>query len=1057
MRNWGESLINKEMKRKITSLITLSLFSTILFAGGNPRDSRTDNNGEEITYVKNNKRQPNLKLQQHFRQKNSWKNFTSQYGNWYSVFNETNGMPSRAFGKAISISGSSDKNKALNFAINNLKEFNLPVEDLVFQGSHSSSKHKFVNFYQTHEGLKVLESEYTVRLNLAGDKVLLFGANVYNNINVSTIPSIPSTNIGAYAMENLTGTIEDVIVKDELFILPIQSSEIKNTFKLVYEVNVNTRNENLPSEFYTLVDANTGEILYRQDMVWYCGESCTHNHTEEERAVKESVVIDGDVQINGTVYITDPQSPSTVVGLPNINFTAGSGSYTTDGNGFVSSGEAAGANLNIPLSGLYSTVYNNGSTTSPTVSTTLNSGTHTIDFNGDANINELSAYYGVNIIHDYMKSVLPSFTGMDFSLTTNIDVTPQECNAFYSGASGGSINFYLDAADCYSYAKVSDVIYHEYGHGINDKFYQSQSVTFKNRAMGEGYADVWAFAPNEDPILGDGSDPADLASYIRIYSEDPKVYPEDIIGEEHADGEIIAGAWWDLYVNLGSNTIAMDATMQLFADAYPGLQAATANGNEGTAFTKVLIDVLLADDNDGDISNGTPNSIAIIDAFDKHGISLISNAELAHTQLIKEDENVDIAITAELNFTTDLNIPGQLGYVDNVNCSYMINNTDVWTEIQLTNTSGNTYDGIIPAQPKGTIISYYLNAVDINGKIASTQPIASNLVGQNANLPHQIMIGYVSKAIEDGGDFYDFGDLFGSWTVGSSTDGATTGVWQNNKPVGSFSDLNGDDNPDTNNPNAMVAPDHQNTIDGTYCWVTQRNSSKSAAIGERDVDGGKTTLTSPVMDLTDHSNPAISYFRWYVNNPPSGANPGADWFQVEITEDGVNWDYIENSKASDASWRRNAFRLKDYVSSYENVQIRFIVSDSTRLGQNLDGGSLVESAIDDIYIWDESEVDEIDFEDENTGVSVNEISNKTKLNIYPNPSNGEFTIELNTNQLSNIEIEVRNLVGQIIYKRTTENLKGKNKIQINEDLESGVYLISVNINDKIITEKITIE
>ena len=38
---------------------------------------------------------------------------------------------------------------------------------------------------------------------------------------------------------------------------------------------------------------------------------------------------------------------------------------------------------------------------------------------------------------------------------------------------------------------------------------------------------------------------------IRRYDIDPKVYPEDIVGEVHADGEIICGAWYDTHLLLG--------------------------------------------------------------------------------------------------------------------------------------------------------------------------------------------------------------------------------------------------------------------------------------------------------------------------------------------------------------------------------------------------------------------------------------------------------------------------------------------------------------------------
>ena len=56
---------------------------------------------------------------------------------------------------------------------------------------------------------------------------------------------------------------------------------------------------------------------------------------------------------------------------------------------------------------------------------------------------------------------------------------------------------------------------------------------------------------------------------------------------------------------------------------------------------------------------------------------------------------------------------------------------------------------------------------------------------------------------------------------------------------------------------------------------------------------------------------------------------------------------------SDKSWRRFAFRVADYVSLTNQVRVKFIASDSTHLGQYLDGGSLIEAAVDDFALYEE--------------------------------------------------------------------------------------------------------
>jgi hypothetical protein len=215
--------------------------------------------------------------------------------------------------------------------------------------------------------------------------------------------------------------------------------------------------------------------------------------------------------------------------------------------------------------------------------------------------------------------------------------------------------------------------------------------------------------------------------------------------------------------------------------------------------------------------------------------------------------------------------------------------------------------------------------------------MASNILPlKDANLPYFILVGYELMEEQD----FDFN--IGFWQTGHPSDNASTGMWEIGGLVGSY-----------NNPNSQtgpVQPADQHTPGGYACAFTQNASSISDGIGANDVDGGHTTLFSPYYDLTNYTDPAFSYWRWYTN--VSGANPGADWWQVLITDDGSNWVYVENNLTSDINWRKFAFRVKDYVSVTNNIQLKFIASDSLRPGQNLDGGSLIEAAVDDLKLYE---------------------------------------------------------------------------------------------------------
>ena len=123
-----------------------------------------------------------------------------------------------------------------------------------------------------------------------------------------------------------------------------------------------------------------------------------------------------------------------------------------------------------------------------------------------------------------MSQVVVMHTGMEVQLTFYYASAPTELR-------------------CYS--KVPDVIYHEYGHAINGWWYGSG---MQNGGQNEGYADIWAISLTVNPILGTGFYLNDANKYVRRYDINKKVYPQDLVGQVHSDGEIIAGCFWDIHI-----------------------------------------------------------------------------------------------------------------------------------------------------------------------------------------------------------------------------------------------------------------------------------------------------------------------------------------------------------------------------------------------------------------------------------------------------------------------------------------------------------------------------
>lgn len=77
--------------------------------------------------------------------------------------------------------------------------------------------------------------------------------------------------------------------------------------------------------------------------------------------------------------------------------------------------------------------------------------------------------------------------------------------------------------------------------------------------------------------------------------------------------------------------------------------------------------------------------------------------------------------------------------------------------------------------------------------------------------------------------------------------------------------------------------------------------------------------------------------------------------------------------------------------------------------------------------------------------------------VYPNPSDGNFTIELNPKRYTEKEYQINivNILGQEVFNKKVVFIENKALIQL-EYIRSGTYIISIENNKKIISKKIII-
>ena len=121
---------------------------------------------------------------------------------------------------------------------------------------------------------------------------------------------------------------------------------------------------------------------------------------------------------------------------------------------------------------------------------------------GNSTSGERDGLYNVEIVHTYITTLDPAFTFANYSMPCAVNIN-STCNAYWDG---NGVNFFHEGDGCPNTAQMPDVVFHEYGHGINDKLYEQLGAPFGmiNGATHEGMADVNASAILDDSRVGRG-------------------------------------------------------------------------------------------------------------------------------------------------------------------------------------------------------------------------------------------------------------------------------------------------------------------------------------------------------------------------------------------------------------------------------------------------------------------------------------------------------------------------------------------------------------------------
>lgn len=92
-----------------------------------------------------------------------------------------------------------------------------------------------------------------------------------------------------------------------------------------------------------------------------------------------------------------------------------------------------------------------------------------------------------------------------------------------------------------------------------------------------------------------------------------------------------------------------------------------------------------------------------------------------------------------------------------------------------------------------------------------------------------------------------------------------------------------------------------------------------------------------------------------------------------------------------------------------------------------------------------------------TALNVNEIPKSIDFTIYPNPTNEIVNIQLSGNLVESPKIKIYDIIGKLVYEKNNfDNFASQNLSFRVDNLTTGIYLISVQTNDKTTTKKLII-
>jgi hypothetical protein len=759
------------------------------------------------------------------------------------------------------------------------------ADNLQFLAARHARGKWVAHFGQTLGSVPVWRAKAFVLMGESG-RVVAFGSDFFPELEEAPrLPSLSSSEAIQSASAALGATpLAGGPLSSEPYYVPVRRGEdfvLVPAFRVVFEV------EEPFGTWETFVDGETGAILSRRNLY----------HT-----VNVVGTVEADVQNQPPTYGWCDGSAIEPMEHLTVNVEGG-GSAGTDSEGafVIPHGGFGAVTLTAELKGPFSDIDRfTGLGADAALSVFAIPGIpEAITWDAsNSRQDERTTFFHANRVHDFMTTLDPTFTQLDYSMRSIVGRTDGFCpgNAWWNGS---SMNFCEESvpANRANTGELGDVIYHEFGHGVTQEVYERNSAPEPPSDLHEGNSDILANFLDRNSQVGLGFFLSTCATGIRDADND-KIYPDDLVGEGHADGEIIAAFYWDAWQSMLADLPQSEADQAAFETWH----LARDMGLPYTQPDQVLWTFLM-DDDDEYLNNGTPHHAHFCTAAQNHGFDcpaivplLVEHEELPHTS----DGSGGFTVQATV-------IPFFGGTVDpaSVQVSYRVDGGP-FTDVAMNPVGPDTFEGTIPGIDLGEV-EYFISASN-TGDSTATSPI-----GAPATL-HAFDVALIYEDFESGAL---------DWVVAGSVD---SGEWELVDPIGTSAQPEDDATPGS----------------GTMCWVTGQCAGPNCPNGCtedcNDVDNGVTRLLSPVFQLAGATGVVVKYDRWFSGDDQ-------DPWKVAISNDGgTSWTNVEVATAPSLEWTDHRIDVDALFGAAGQVRVRFVASDHVL------SGSLVEAGVDELRI-----------------------------------------------------------------------------------------------------------